>query len=173
MHAFYDLLSNNINVKITTIMKTKLFAMVLIALTMTSCFATRQIKGTYPQNLHSVVSTLSVDEVWSKVIDFFATSGVPINVIDKSSGLIVSQKMTFPTTGENRDGTLVKESAYIVSPSQIINGIPQPVKQVAAVWNIRVKDVAGKTSISINLHIDDVSSVSTGVFEKQLLDLFK
>ena len=41
------------------------------------------------------------EKVWENVIDYFAQNGIPIRIIDKSSGLIISDKAKLSFTFEN------------------------------------------------------------------------
>src|SRR4051794_29287137 len=58
----------------------------------------------------------SFDQVWDKLIDLFAEKGLPIKIIDRSSGLIISERSILSTTIERKDGTLKYANAFIVIP---------------------------------------------------------
>lgn len=70
--------------------------------------------GNYTINT-STETDKSFDEVLGKVIDFFATSGIPINTLEKASELIVSNNMTLEDmTTTEKDGIILNPNAYIV-----------------------------------------------------------
>ena len=50
------------------------------------------IQGSY-QPATSVVTSKSFDNVWNNVIDFFAENNLPIEILEKDSGLIVSNNI--------------------------------------------------------------------------------
>ena len=179
-------------------MKTKILMALFVSVFLTSCGSTPLLlKGEYPK-VQTAETDLSKDEVWGKVIDYFSQEGIPINVIDKSSGLISSERMSFldVTTTENKDGELNNVNAYIVAlPVTAMFGNVLPLNNgrydVTASWNVRIKEYEGKTLITINVvnlkgqyqnppsqfsptgSIVPVEVKSTGIFEKQLIELFK
>lgn len=170
-------------------MKKLIIPIVLMCvLTIHSCAPMKiTLKGTYPARNHYATTDASFEEVWTKVIDLFATSGISITTIDKSSGIIISSRMSFLNnyTRETSDGSVINSSAYVAIPKQ--GGIPN---SIVGDWNARIKETEKGTVININLMNLACSSPavflygaqvgggnmpvqSTGVFEKQLLQLFK
>ncbi|RFS17356.1 hypothetical protein [Emticicia sp. C21] len=87
----------------------KMLTLLFLSYALFSCTGPKSIpiKGAYLEKPFTVYSEKSVEDVWSKVIDIFATSGITIKIIDKSSGLIVTddysflKSYTFETTGGN------------------------------------------------------------------------
>lgn len=166
----------------------------IVTVFLTGCVATMiPLKGTYPDKPFEVISNKSVDSVWSSVIDLFATKGLSIKVIDKSSGLIVSEKTSFINnyTFENNSGKLEKPAAWIVlaKTTNPMGGFYVPQK-VLGEWNVRVKSNGNKTVINVNLTNIDASSYfapsqysaggtfvfqgkSTGQFESMIADAIK
>ena len=170
-------------------MKKKLFLLVLSCVLLSSCTTTKisSLTGTYSVNT-SIETDKSYDEVWGKVIDYFATSGIPISTLEKASGLIVSNKVALENmTTTEKNGVISNPNAYIVIP-YVKNSSHL---QVTSDFNVRVTEQNGKVVISVNLpnikaQLDvleglymrvwtpkSVEAKSTGVFEKTLLDLFK
>lgn len=114
-----------------------------------SCRPLKPLTGSYydSEKPFTITTTKSVEEVWSKIIDLFATKGLSIKVIDKSSGLLTSEPFSFlgMNTVETENGTLANPSAWVVC---IYNN---PLK-IEGAWNIRIKpDGTGKTIININI----------------------
>ncbi len=174
----------------------KLFRLMLsctAVLTLSSCGSLR-LTGTYPAPNHFAETRNTFEVVWSRVIDYFAIEGVPITTVDKSSGLIVSSKMSFlnaytrEVNGEPLDPdayvvipTVRGEFGIILEPSSFIGGTWKMIGD----WNIRVKEENGKTIVNVNLtnlacyYTTTKSNItssrpipikSTGKFEKDLLD---
>ena len=165
---------------------------------MSSCFEATQIQGNYGGN-NTFTSDKKVDEVWGLIIDLFSSKGISIKVIDKQSGLIISERASFirkrfdiPNyTFESKDGKLENPDAWIVLERRGdgFGRLIQPAK-LTGDWNIRVKEFNGKTLVTVNLVNIDASfysppttyssggdiplnAKSTGVFEKLILDIIK
>lgn len=151
------------------------------------------LKGSYPDKPFEVVADKPTDKVWDNIIDFFATKGLSIRIIDKSSGLIVSDKTALVWSYEDGKGMLISRDAWIAVPKQIDPGTNKPIPFVSITgdWNIRIKEQSpGKTLINVNLvniqsqavvHnlltpptiISVVGAKTTGVFEKMIADIIK
>ena len=179
----------------------KLFLLICISSILTSCTVINPtlksipLKGNYIDKPYEVKINKPFDEVWSNIIDLFATKGLSIKLIDKSSGLIVSEKTSFIDnyTVENRSGDLEKEDAYIIVEKKVYmeyNEISLP-KVITGEWNIRIKKVGNnKTSLNVNLtNINATTTISgtqynpprtirykaksTGEFEEFITELIK
>ena len=76
-----------------------------------SCASTKinviPLKGTYPVTPIQITTEKKFDEVWEKLVDVFAQKGLSIKIIDRSSGLIVSDRSLLTATVENNDGSLL------------------------------------------------------------------
>lgn len=163
----------------------KLF-IIAIAFALSSCAINkpdiRPIKGDYPIYPVERLYNFSADDVWSNVIDFFATNGLSIKIIDKQSGLILSEKVSFMQNGsyERLDGPGInKPQAFVVIERKAVSP-----NSITGEWNIRVKSMGGKTHVRVNIvqlraeylsnsylvgnEVFDVRS--TGVFERMILD---
>lgn len=122
-----------------------------------------------------------------------------IKLIDRSSGLIISDRSLLAATIENKDGVVRDSTAYIAIPKFIYNGTAVPVtgkkgssssvkKQLEAnpvygEWNVRIKQAENGSTINVNInnvsyavvgtmsytHLNDYKS--TGVFEKTLINM--
>lgn len=152
------------------------------------------LKGKYLEPPYQIQTSKSFAQVWDNLIDIFAQKGLSIKIIDKSSGLITSDRSLLSTTIEKKDGSLENPEAYIVVP-QIY--MPGPMKytpitnssDVVGEWNVRIKEVNGETLINVNIvnvqysYYDSSTKLtkqanltnykSTGVFEKFITDLIK
>ena len=129
-------------------------ALVVALLLLGSCATTQQgIRGFYaPTNV--VTTDLEYEKVWSKVIDFFAESSIPIGVLDKSSGLITATSVSFGNkhvSVENKYGEIINPEAWFVVP--YFKGMTVVGGRAECSFNVRVKALEnGKTTIQINLN---------------------
>lgn len=148
------------------------------------------LKGIYPDKNFEAVSDKSKDAVWDNIIDFFAKKGLSIKLIDRSSGLIVSDKTLLPISIEDAKGKLKDPSAWVVMSRVISPHTTAPIerKDLTGEWNIRIKSSSeNKTIVNVNLiipqeNIDVVVNktvvakplyATTGVFEKMIFEIIK
>ncbi|MDF2386529.1 hypothetical protein JMG10_34015 [Nostoc ellipsosporum NOK] len=116
-------------------------------------YKTVPLKGVYQNGNYEAFSDKPQEEVWSNLIDFFAKSGLSIKIIDKSSGLLVSDAIALSWTFENKKGQPNKPDASVIVAQVIDPGTKKPLIPflVTAEWNVRLKTINGKTSINVNL----------------------
>lgn len=169
----------------------KIITAILLSVVLISCSVkTIPLKGEYEKGSYTGQSSRSKDAVWESIIDFFAVKGIPIKLIDRSSGLIISDRSEMTYTHENSKGELMDKTAWIVLEKTIDPGSRKIIKfyNVTAEWNIRIKDSDGKTSINVNLvnpthtaffgegkvvGFKQGSFQSTGVFERQVYEIIE
>lgn len=152
-----------------------------------------RLTGEYPDAHFSKETDLSYEDVWSRVIDYFAIAGIPISTIDKSSGLIVASKVSFVNNYTREvHGKPLDEKAYVVIPT-VRGGFGNILEPSAALtgdwemcgdWNVRVKHSNNKTIVIVNMinlycfyrvyglmgSTTQIPIKSTGVFEQSLLN---
>jgi hypothetical protein len=146
------------------------------------------LRGNYPQTPIINYTEKSKDQVWDNIIDFFAQKGIPIKIIDKSSGLIVSDKAKLSWSYEDKKGKLFQPSAFAAIRKFMYPNVSKPVnpEKVTGEWNIRIKEAGGKTAINVNLYniegtyplgnsnsVRDAGGKTTGVFEQMIYDAVK
>lgn len=140
------------------------------------------LKGSYSTG-HTATTSKTKDEVWDKLIDIVAETGMKIKTIDKSSGLLISEDYSFKgsITREDLDGKVANPDAWVICSSHYYkgSGYTWP-NQVVGNLNVRVKETTGDTQISIHIvnlvgTLEGVPApsvkyevASTGVFEKKL-----
>lgn len=157
------------------------------------------LKGDYPATPMVFKSDKSFDKAWDRLIDIFAQKGLAIKLIDRSSGLIVSDRYQLTATIENKDGVVRDSTAYIAIPKYIVNGAAVPVtgkkgssssvkKQLEAnpvygEWNVRIKQAGANSTVNVNINNVSYSDPgtkatiylnnyrSTGVFETTLINM--
>ncbi|MDE6069610.1 MAG: hypothetical protein K2F92_01850 [Alistipes sp.] len=178
-------------------MKTKLL---YVALTLTAicCLSScsqkvYRLRGNYDV-VTSIETNSSFEDVWNRVIDFFAENNIPIATLEKASGIVVANSVNIPESRisiEDEQGRILDRNAWFVFPyeKKFVRG------KVQCSFNIRVrKQENGKSYISVNLGgISGYKSISvfnpvnlttniieqaapcysTGKFEEDLLNLFK
>jgi len=149
------------------------------------------LKGTYLDKPYEIQTDKDYEATWSNIIDLFAQNGLSIKLLDKSSGLIISEKTSFIKhyTYENKKGQLIHADAWIVLAKPKTSN-PMSPTDITGIWNIRIKKSGTGTLININLtNIDAYAKIrptayiasseikyparSTGIFEQQIADLIK
>lgn len=160
----------------------KILLIVLSAL-LVSCSPMRLV-GKYVETNHFFAeTTLSYEEVWARVIDYFALAGIPISTIDKSSGLIVASRISFLNYYTREvDGKPLSKDAYVIVPTvrSILFTIMEPTA-IDGDWNIRIKEQDGRVIVNMNLvnlnaYIEfqnnrlNIPVASLGNFENGLID---
>jgi len=151
------------------------------------------LRGSYEVSPFQVISEKQIDTIWSNIIDLFATKGLSIKVIDKNSGLIVSEKTSLISnyTFEDDRGKLLNTNAWVVINRIQWMGSNVTPERLTGEWNVRIKPYAGgKTAINVNLtNIEGTRHYakadyspeqnfvfeghSTGKFEQTIADIIK
>ena len=170
-----------------------LFSATIVAtVLLTGCaYKITPLKGSYSDKPFEITSDKSKDQVWDKLIDFFAQKGLSIKIIDRSSGLIISDRSSLTWTFEDSKGKLIDPTAWIVIEKNVDPGPNKVIKpsSVAGDWNVRIKELPNnKTVINVNLvNIKakkefsskygsseyEIKALSTGNFEKIISDIIK
>jgi hypothetical protein len=141
------------------------------------------IKGKYQEGPVRMKIDLPASAVWEKVISVIANNGLNVKIIDKSSGLIVSDPLSFISSysGEGSTGAINNKNAYVVTTSIKTTEETNFLESLTASWNLRVTETdSGKATVSVllynikavGLYEDDKHfhyGKSTGNFEKWLL----
>ncbi len=109
---------------------------------------------TYQAKPYEAISDNNKDIVWDKIVDFFAKNGLSIKLIDRSSGLIVSDATTLTYTHEDDKGNLKNPKAWVVLNKIYKAGNKLYIEPTSLTgeWNIRIKSTSdNKTNINVNL----------------------
>jgi hypothetical protein len=170
----------------------------ILAVLLSSCAMSTKVtalKGSYPIPPIIQSTDKSFDKVWDNIIDYFAQNGIPIRIIDRTSGLIISDKAFLTWSFEDKSGTLLHPRAFVVLEMINAKYEPKPFSPVSVTgeWNVRIKSVNGRTDINVNLFNIEATYGSyyysayahtvvqpikagghtTGVFEKSFYDAVK
>lgn len=165
-------------------MKNIILPLCVIVLSLQGCvtIGTVRIKGKYQEGPIRMEVAKSYDETWNKVIDFISDIGLNVKMVDKSSGLVISDPTSFfgQTSIEDKDGKMINPKAYIVTSRTNDPNVKNPIKNTTASYNLRVKEITpGKSVVSVllyNINVQGYSDVfihegrSTGNFERWVLD---
>ncbi len=111
-------------------------------------------KNDYTKEPYKIESTKTKDQVWDNIIDLFAENGIGIRIIDRSSGLIISNEKALLTfTTEDKTGKILDPKAYVVAMRYYDPNSRKYYKplRVTGEWNIRIKEIENRTLININL----------------------
>jgi hypothetical protein len=172
----------------------------ILAIAFTSCFTSKGLivppKSQYPTTPIIITSSNQFDVVWDKLIDLFAQKGLSIKIIDRSSGLIISEKTMLTHTTERNNGTLKDSLAFTVGPRHYDKNTKKYNNyyfSAVGEWNVRLKKADnGGTLINVNLvnieaqpyvpgslsnqsvaYLPASACRTTGVFEKIISDIIK
>lgn len=170
---------------------------VFACLMLSGCAVSKVIplKGSYPQTPIISSTDKPFDKVWDNIIDYFAQKGIPIRIIDRSSGLIISDKASLSWSFEDKNGALKSPHAYVVLQTILDKMHEKPFipASVTGEWNVRIKNADGKTTVNVNLYNIEatygsyyysvythsmitpvkVDGKTTGVFEQTIYDAVK
>jgi hypothetical protein len=110
------------------------------------------LKSDYGKIDKTFVSRYDKETTWSKLLDILVQTETPLDIVDKSSGLLVSKPvdMTNYYTYEDDYGNVLDRSKMVVL-SQYKAGLPLHPTQLTATWNIRMSEANNQTVISVNL----------------------
>lgn len=140
------------------------------------------IKGKYQEGPVRMIVESSYEDTWNMVIDFISDIGLNVKMVDKSSGLVISDPTSFSglSSIEDRNGQILNKDAHIVTSRTNDPNVKNPIKSVDASYNLRVKEIGqNKSSVSIllyNIRVQGDNALfnhkgkSTGNFEKWVLD---
>jgi hypothetical protein len=159
-----------------------LLTLLLLSATLQSCTVKSiPLKGKYQEG--SVKSKINspFEDAWESVIDLIAETGISVKLIDKNSGLIIADAVSFRglITTEDNKGKIIDPTAYVVR-ERTNNEFDYKAGYLDATaqWNLRVKKESDASSIiSVNLHSLKIEKTevglvgkSTGNFEKWIID---
>ncbi|REA63494.1 hypothetical protein DSL64_03335 [Dyadobacter luteus] len=99
-------------------MKKVLFTIISVSI-LQSCvtIGTVRIKGKYQEGPVRMEVAKPYGETWNKVIDFISDIGMNVKMVDKASGLVISDPTSFfgHTSIEDKDGKILNPKAQIVT----------------------------------------------------------
>ncbi len=133
----------------------KISGVFIVFLLATSCMKLLPLRGNYPEPPFALKTNQSYDSIWGKIVDVFADRGIPIKIIDKSSGIIVSEKIKLSTTIEDKNGELKDKNAFIVphyyDPGSRKNITSYPLDAYTGEFNVRAKTTENGSIVTINI----------------------
>lgn len=129
-----------------------------LAIAALSCLLTPACYRYSPPKIAAPVKEVPVsapfDRTWQAVIDVFAQSQIPIRTIDKSSGLVVAEKLrfnlrNFSTSIGGPLFSLRQTGEYVYADCGTFGN--QKDSPTFAIFNAQVKQVGDSSSLRINL----------------------
>lgn len=143
------------NLKFTPMKKKFLLVKsIIVTLTLTSCITTTITPNdafVYQTNTpNSIILDDNFDKVWSSVVDFFAEKNLNIKIIEKESGLIVSERNYFPSeyVTSNKPST---NSYMAVQYNKALKKDGTGMR-CSAEWNVRVTKIEQtRTKVTVNI----------------------
>ena len=131
---------------------------VIAIIILASCITVKSypIRGNYPAQPFEISSTQTFDQAWDKLIDLFAQKGLPIKIIDRSSGLIISDRTALKATNEDKNLLPRDKNSWIVVPyvysfAKNKKVSMESVPNVYGEWNVRIKKMAEGVLINVNI----------------------
>lgn len=146
---------------------------------------TRPLKGNYPGD-YTEVSFKSTNQIWDSIIQYCKRNGIEIKLMDRKSGLIVSQPYAIKTyTFENPDGIPKNLSANVIIGCETVGSFKNDCQKPVSIWaniNFKLNEESNKTLITLRLselralysynqYLKEIKS--TGFLEKQIIDNVK
>ena len=165
----------------------KLLILFVVTFTFTSCASIVPLKGSYQQG-YEFTTELPKEQVWRNLIDFFTKRGIGIKIIDKQSGLLITDRYKYDYTTEDNLGNLVNPDAPLVRETYKIGLRVISSYDITAEFNVVINDLTdNKTEIKVNIvnprailsvpqgmghlpRLVEVNAKSTGVLEKLIFD---
>ncbi|WEK35431.1 MAG: hypothetical protein P0Y53_23310 [Candidatus Pseudobacter hemicellulosilyticus] len=170
-------------------MKKVILALAIPVIALSSCsYKTIPAQGIYPDQPISFQNNKSFEETWDQAISAFSQEGLAIKLIDKSSGLIVSENSPIIATWEGNSNIPVHPNAYIVVAKRVTQTTAReiPVTKIKTIrpkldsadilrgeWVVRIKQNGSGTQVQVSL-----ANVTHVIYSRQLwvvkpLDQFK
>ena len=165
-------------------MMKKLLTLICFAILFTSCVSHLPITGKYETKFIETEIEGGFEETWSSIVEILAKSGTNFRIIDKSSGLITTEKTSFTSqsTYEVKFGKPNNPNAFILTSRTSDNNLPITYKDVFVNYNVLVKPIStAKSMMMVNLYNISIiggeqfpyKAVSLGNFEKRLAEMVK
>ena len=127
----------------------KIIMAVSFLLALTHCVSMKAIEGKYPKN-DTFQTEKSKEIIWTKIIQFFAQSGIEPTLLDKPSWFITAKSSISAFSMECEKDGKVSEKAYFVT-SCLDDGFKlYPPNAGSYKFNIRLTTEKNITSVNIN-----------------------
>ena len=165
----------------------KLLILFVVTFTFTSCARLVPLKGTYQQG-YEFTTELPKEQVWRNLIGFFTKRGIGIKIIDKQSGLLITDRYKYDYTTEDNLGNLVNPDSPLVMETYKSGLLYKSSYDITAEFNVVINDLANsKTEIKVNIvnsraivsvpqsmgHLPklvEIGAKSTGVLENKIFE---
>jgi len=142
----------------------RLITAALIAFAFSSCaVANRPLQGKYQNGPVTSETEISVERIWSRLVDLVARNGLTVSLLDKASGLLVIDRTSLSVTREKSQkdfdrrkeyepGEIYNRNAWAVSSHWDIAGTVAIPTYVTGKMNVWVKDDGSKRTVNALLY---------------------
>jgi hypothetical protein len=144
----------------------------LLGLSLAGC-APKFIPPIVPTPRHARSVAAPVDTVWNAVIDYFAREVIPIETLDRSSGLIVASRGLIPTRTKQDSASAAQLADCGRFPKDFNNIVERVVVPTSAKYNVLVRAAGPSESTLLvtakflgRLNLEPVDCTSKGFFEE-------
>ncbi len=115
---------------------------------------TSPLQGNYPSE-YTVTFNKTHDEVWNNVIAYCRDHSISLKLIDKKSGVILSEPYEVTTcTFENPDGTPELPSAIAIMGCKTIRSFRNDYQRPTSIWGklvFKIKNGENATTVTVML----------------------
>lgn len=137
-------------------MKTSIPLITLTVFSLTSCsfdYSHASLKGSYEDKAFVGYSKKPVPEVWDNLITFVTKEGLDVKVVDKNSGLMISERTSYVESScAERKGKPFAPEKYIVTSHVGSRPDKFTPSRLTAAWNARIRQSDnGETEVTIRL----------------------
>ena len=122
------------------------------------------LKSDYSKIEKTFVSKYNREETWSKLLDVLVQTETPLDIVDKSSGLLVSKQVDMSKlyTYEDDKGSMVDGSKMVVASRYKTAGMPIHPQTITGTWNVRMTDTNNQVTVTTNLINVKANTVTGG-----------
>ena len=139
----------------------------ILAASLSSCNTYRQIplSATLKPNPVSIVnaSNLTKDQAWDRVVRLFADRNISIKTIDKSSGFIQSDLLSFVSAYQiDSEKTQIQHPIYVITQREQAYGVEIQPSYITGYLKVFILNDSGKVEVRVsiedlrNYHIIDI-----------------
>jgi len=161
--------------------------LLILLISIQSCARIVPLEGKYQEVPVKSLFDASFEKTWEAVIDFISDTGQEVQLIDKASGLIISDMQGssgMSLSNEDKKGVLINKNA-VIAVDRLSSDYPKTnltAHIATSTWTIRIKELKNKSlEVSTLVHVKRVERIvgkyvfkyngkSTGNFERYLLD---
>ena len=158
-------------------MRISISFILLVLFLFQSCVSSKRLKRDYPRSGYTFTSKHGYDLTWDKILDYFQRTGTPVSNIDKASGVIVSNDVSFmkgygyeKTFGRDKDAYVILPRRKGHDPAKITGTINVRLRSdntiTVGIYNLTAESRNASALDNQFRFYPDIAS--TGKFEKEM-----